>query len=590
MAERIRRPLVLLALGAMATSGGFALTGSPRVARASSPTPQLPDLVADPPDTISLEVSEETPTHLHTAAKLLLRFDGYVHNVGPGPLDFRGSREAPPNPSEPAVPKMNVFQRIYEYELTAGPPPPIESTPYENRQSNATLEYVSADGHKHWHLQHVAYYSLWNAEKTAEVAPAQKVGFCLEDSQHVEPEKGPATPVYSDNVAPYRHFCQQEKPEATSLFEGISPGWRDLYESSLAFQWVDISNVLPGKYWLREDIDPEHLIQQAPEPKPPAYAQEETIVPGFDAQPQVTSTPSGQPLAVTLSSRRWEGSGELEKPSVTPSYEIVTPPQHGILGAISGNTIAYVPVAGYSGPDSFTFAARDPNSHFPASPAVASVLIDVNSPAPAQPSVAISGAPTSMIAGTSVQLSATVSNDPPGVTWSATAGSITSGGRYTAPHTPPAGGLVTIVAQAAGGAHDQRAIQILPVPPSHAKPRAPTVLDQPGAMLIGRKLYMSVVAREAGRLRLTALLHGRPIASCAARVRRHQSFTCAARLPRGVSRNAPIGVLATLRVGHRIIQTKRRPAQVPTAMKAMNASHEISWSSAALAARFFCGI
>lgn len=583
MVERIRRPVVSLVV---IVGVGLGLAVALRDAHASSQTPQLPNLVADPPDNVSIEVNSEEPA----GAKLLLRFNGYVHNKGPGALDFRGSRAAPPNLSEPASPPMEVFQRIYEYPSTEGPPPTEESTPHKNEPSNGVMEYVTADGHEHWHLQRVAYYSLWNAATTAEVAPAQKVGFCLEDSEHVEENRGPSKEVYSDTVPPYRDFCQKKKPEATSLFEGISEGWRDLYTSNLAFQWVDVSNVLPGEYRLRAEVDPEHFIQEAPGPKPPAYAQEPTIVPGFDAQPLVTSTAAGQPLTVTLSSQRWEGPQEFEQPSDTPSYEIVAPPSHGALSTISGNQVTYIPTGGYSGPDNFTFAARDPNSPFPLSPAVASVSIEVNSITagnPPQPSVAISGAPTSMIAGTSVQLSATVSNDPPSVTWSATAGSITSQGRYTAPSKPPTGSNVTIAAQAAGGAHDQRTIKILPIPPPHAKPQTPTLLDRPGAMLIGRKLYMTVVAREAGRLRLTALLHGRHIASCSAHVRRHQSFTCSATLPRGVSSRAPISVRATLHAGHRLIQTTRRAARVPTAMKA---SQGISWSTAKLAARFFCGM
>src|SRR5262249_45115216 len=51
----------------------------------------------------------------------------------------------------------------------------------------------------------------------------------------------------------------------------------------------------------------------------------------------------------------------------------------------------------------------------------------------ARPSVTIEGAPASMTAGTSVQLSARVTNDEPAVTWKASAGSITTAGLYTAP-------------------------------------------------------------------------------------------------------------------------------------------------------------
>src|ERR1700691_2041313 len=109
MTEEVGRPVVLamIAIGVC-----LALATTLRDARASSPTPLLPDVVADAPNNISLGISEETPTGEPAPAELLLRFNGYVHNIGPGALDFRGSRGTP-NPSDPASPPMNVFQRVY---------------------------------------------------------------------------------------------------------------------------------------------------------------------------------------------------------------------------------------------------------------------------------------------------------------------------------------------------------------------------------------------------------------------------------------------------------------------------------------------
>ncbi|MFZ2114033.1 MAG: lysyl oxidase family protein [Solirubrobacteraceae bacterium] len=626
MLERARRPIAWLIILACA---GLALTVSLHEARASSQTPQLPDLVADPPNNISLDESEETPTGGHMEAELLLRFNGYVHNKGPGALDFRGMREAPPNPSEPALPLMGVFQRIYEYPSTEGPPPTEESTPHKDEPSRGVMEYVTADGHEHWHLQHVAYYSLWNAGKTAEVAPSQKVGFCLEDSEHVEPEKGPSEPVYKDGGNHPREFCRYRQPATTEVFEGISEGWRDLYTSDLAFQWVNVSNVLPGEYWLRAEVDPEHFIQEAPGPKPPAYAEHPTIVAGFDAQAQSRSVAVEHPLTVTLTSRKWEGNEPDEQPSAVPSYAIVTPPAHGTLSVVTANHVEYTPTSGYEGTDSFTFSASDPYSPFPKDPAIATVSIDVSND-PASPSVAIEGAPASVIAGTSVQLSALVSDDTPEVTWSASAGSVAPTGPstslYTAPSVPPVGKLVTIAAESPGGGHDQRTIEILPITPPQPNPEVPVQppsttstiapptplplpstpstegtpstgkshisavpgpLSSPGAMLIGRKLYMTATAREAGRLRLTALLRGRRIGSCMARVRSHQSFTCTTTLPKGVSVHASISVWATLRVGSHLLQTVRRAARVPTAMSAMDAS---AWLDVKQAWRYICGV
>jgi hypothetical protein len=596
MAERIRRPVVVI----VAVAGiGLALAFALHEARASSPTPQLPDLVVDEPDFVSLSVSETTPTGQPDEARLLLRFNGYLHNKGPGALDFRGSREAPPDLGEPAVPKMNVFQRIYEYPT--GPPPGGE-VPYKEEPASAQMEYVNADGHHHWHLQHIAFYSLWNADRTAEVAPAQKVGFCLEDSEHREAGIGPAEPVYSDTVPPFRHFCQEGKPEATSLYEGISEGWRDVYERQLAFQWVDVSDVIPGEYFLRAEADPEHLVKQAPGPKPPVFAQDPTIVPGYDALAQSQSVAEDQPLTLTLSAQKWSGATEDEVPSPNVEYEIVSPPQHGsFTGPVQGSHVTYIPAAGYRGTDSFTFAATDHDSAFPKNAAIATVTIAVGEPAP---TVAIGGAPASMLAGTSVQLSASVANDSPSVAWSASSGSITPTGLYSAPTVPPAGGVVMIAAQTTRGARDERQVAVLPVPLAQPAPEVPTLpsivpthgsqtprpLSIPAAMLIGRKLYLTVKPSRAGLLRIGAFVHRRAIGSCARRVKGSLSFTCAFKLPKWVSARAAVSVSATLRVGNLTFHTSRHATRVPTAMKAMYAGRKISLPGFARVAVFFCGL
>ncbi len=105
------------------------LAASAHVAAASGAT-LLPNLVADPPDTQSIATDTSTGT-----PRLLLRFNGYIHNKGPGAVDFRGSREAPKvsekvteevekarEKEEPlsqkveeelAVPPMKTFQRLF---------------------------------------------------------------------------------------------------------------------------------------------------------------------------------------------------------------------------------------------------------------------------------------------------------------------------------------------------------------------------------------------------------------------------------------------------------------------------------------------
>jgi hypothetical protein len=546
---------------------------------AGPPETLLPNLVADPPDHVELETSEtEGGLRERGEAQLLLRFNGYVHNTGPGALDFRGERESASVP-------MKAFQRLYFPDKT-----------WKQEPSPAELVYVTADGHEHWHLQHTASYSLWNEAKTARVAPAQKVGFCLEDSEHVEPEVGPAKAVYSEGAG--RKFCDQHEPEATRLFEGVSAGWRDLYESNLAFQWVDVSNVLPGKYWLREDIDPDGVVKEAGGPKEPAYSTAPVTIPGFDALPQSAETTEGQPKTLTLSATAWEEAG------VTLSYTIVSPPEHGTLLPAGGASFTYTPTVSYSGADHFTFSAGDPNSPFPRHPAIATVSLNVigsQHQPPPHPSVQIAGAPASMIAGTSVQLTAATSNDGSGVNWYASAGSISSGGLYTAPAQPPAGGAVTIVASLADGAAvDTRTIAIVPVSASKPAPAAaqssvqaskgsgpgshgrPLPVAVPRATRVGDELVMTTYASQAGRVRLSAFVGTHRLISCLSRTPAYRTFTCRLKLARWVTARTKIAVIASLRAGGHVYSEERPPAAVAT-MRMRPTIH------AKAASAFFCG-
>jgi hypothetical protein len=747
--------------------------------------PQLPNLVADPPSGMILETST-TEDGLTKAgeAKLLLRFTGYVHNKGPGAVDFRGRREAPkvsqttteeverarekeeglPQKTEQelATPPMQVLQRLFT--TPAGSEEKNIERAHVDQASPGEMIYVSADGHHHWHLQRVAKYSLWNAAKTAEVAPAQKVGFCLEDSEHVESTVGPGSAVYADNVSPFRDFCQRYRPNATSLFEGISPGWRDVYERELAFQWVDASDVLPGEYRLREDVNPLGFIKETGGANTPAYATKATIIPGFDALAQATSAQAGEAATVTLTSKAWNDSA-------TPKYTLVSQPQHGTLEATSTSSqLIYRPAAGFTGQDSFTFEASDPNSPFPHHPAIATVSIEIvpagskvllagdatatygvadqtqggreesfqftakssgtvqelqfrtngtantgvtgldlgifadnagkpgevlgraalvsgqpgtnswikasglsvpvvsatkywlillplgessklfhynvaaalnagtgnlesiaggltaltaepswetynqgpvgfqalgiasgaagaasptrlessASPVtestassggrPPRASVMIEGAPASITAGTSVQLSALVANRDSGVAWRASAGSFSSTGLYVAPSRAPRGGSVLLVASGAG-ARDERRVAITPVPRAPAAPAAPfsvpvggsspPAVSTPTAAVVAGKLVMTTAAGEAGWVRLSAYLGRTRLGSCATQTTA-QHVTCQLKLPR-VPPGAAVRLSASLRVGRHVITSAQPAIELGQLTMAMNA-------------------
>ena len=74
-----RRSLVLAPIAAAAATAAI-----PILASGAPSGAQLPDLRADPPTNPTIQRYGSGPT------RLLVRFDGYVTNVGDGPLDIEG--------------------------------------------------------------------------------------------------------------------------------------------------------------------------------------------------------------------------------------------------------------------------------------------------------------------------------------------------------------------------------------------------------------------------------------------------------------------------------------------------------------------
>ncbi len=290
-----------------------------------------------------------------------------------------------------------VTQRIYD----------TGSGHQDDSSRNPTMLYESADGHNHWHLRSAMRYGLYDLSKTALVAPASKIGFCLADSESVVvPSQAPkAYPLPGDP------FCQQNNTAAPSVTMGVSAGWRDRYPSFLTFQWVDVSNVQPGRYWLGAEADPDNVMIEANEANNgTAFAANETVVPGWVAQPLTIAATGGGAIQVPLGATAYGSPGAVV-------YRIESAPVSGSLSAPVGTVLApgtallYTPGPSSSGSDSFSYSAHDADSPFPFQPARASVTVSGSG---ATPGVTVSGAPASLLVTSSAQLSATVGRRPVG--------------------------------------------------------------------------------------------------------------------------------------------------------------------------------
>ncbi len=626
------RLLSFCAALAALTAAALVAGGAWHSARAAE-TPLLPRLEAETPDGAYFETNS-----FEHRNRLLLKFNGYIHNGGRGAIDIRGERAAPnvqpatekqveqdrseeretlseSELAELGTPTMKVIQREF---TTTAEETNIERQHVNVEQPKSELVYSASDGHDHWHLQHVAKYQLVTKEGETAVSPGQKVGFCLDDSKHSDTSKGPSSPVYEDHVAPFRDFCQRYKPDATSLFEGISVGWSDLYGSFLAWQWVDASNVVPGEYLIYEEVDPEHLVDEEPGGRKTATSLP-VVVPGYDAEPVEAATEHGEATTIELKSREWIAPHkETEKPerehreATEPerpgpvAYAVAHAPEHGQV-TIGGGKATYTPEPGYSGVDHFTYVAKDSQSEYPWNPREATATVVVGQ-APAQPEVTITQAPSGMTTGTTAALTATEANDASGIKWSTTGGAIAEEGNGEhATLTAPAGaGKITVTAELRDHeARTTREITVSPPPPSEPAPSVPGEstgtgavgsrgvagtttsrgLSHPRAMLFGHRLVITTTPYGAGRIKVTALLGKHVLGFCEALTPARRQFTCRIKLAPKLSLRSHIAIVATLKHGPHELFTSRLAAHAIPQMKMVPIG---SRARAASAGSFWC--
>ncbi|HWT95791.1 MAG TPA: lysyl oxidase family protein [Solirubrobacteraceae bacterium] len=555
---------------------------------------KLPDLIADPPTRpliVPADAAQDEPE-----GRLLLRFDGHVHNRGPGPLEMEGRNPSPFGPNLAPPTMGTVVQNVDRGDGTMVP-----------RPSTAAMVYETNDDHKHWHFKEAARYSLWSSDGAAEVAPAQKAGFCLTDSEPVEaPDpSGIGLGHYEDPT-----FCQwgnpqlktprPGKPQVDSVVTGISGGWRDTYSYDLFFQWIDISNVAPGAYQLRNEADPFNIVVEADEVNPPGVAP--LVIPGYRATPGALTIERSGASPVTLSAQGFASGRPLGAAQLT----LVDLPEHGKLTTAAGTALAagdtvaptdaltYTPTGDTAQADRLSFSAREAGTPFPLTPPVAQVTLTPRAadpgPDPAPDTVAIGGVQGDVIAGTSIQLTAVVTGKTARVedlVWQvlpdATHGTVSAGGRYVAPAQVPADGLATVRASLPSGASAEVRLRVVAPPPNDPAPMprtpetenrtdGPAILPGPSveqskgperpATQPPRKatptlslstlrrtgfISVSVVPRYTGRLKVAVRFPSGRRPTCSALVRAGQPYVCRLAVARRDEGSKGLRVVATLK-------------------------------------------
>ena len=160
---------------------------------------------------------------------------------------------------------------------------------------------------------------------------------------------------------------------------GISAGWRDVYEYTLPFQYIDVSDLQPGHYWMQLRGGPGQPAPRVERDQrrrvPPrkvhgrARVHRQATVNPFQVSgvKESTSNDHAVPGLVLQHGRRPIGAVQ---------YKITEQPEHGTVKPVTGTAglqrlvlrpgSIYTKTGSYNGADDFKYAARQGTQPVPA--------------------------------------------------------------------------------------------------------------------------------------------------------------------------------------------------------------------------------
>ncbi|XP_051579695.1 lysyl oxidase homolog 1-like isoform X1 [Myxocyprinus asiaticus] len=98
--------------------------------------------------------------------------------------------------------------------------------------------------HQHYHsMDEFSHYDLLEVSTGRKVAEGHKASFCLEDT-----------------TCDFGHL---KRYACTSHTQGLSPGCYDTYNADIDCQWIDITDVQPGNYILKLQVNPKYLVLES---------------------------------------------------------------------------------------------------------------------------------------------------------------------------------------------------------------------------------------------------------------------------------------------------------------------------------------
>ena len=187
----------------------------------------LPDMIVDPGFLQNHEIRADIKP-----GKVHLAFSNATANIGDGPMHIYGVKPKDKHADDELT--QAVKQRVFRSDGS-----------HFNRKAG---QFVYHPSHNHTHFEGWALYRLREIlpdDGVGEiVGTSKKTSFCLLDSFHYDAElpNSPANPVYA--------VCDNQA-------QGISVGYEDVYDKSIPGQWIEVTNLPQGEYWLESVVDPD---------------------------------------------------------------------------------------------------------------------------------------------------------------------------------------------------------------------------------------------------------------------------------------------------------------------------------------------
>ncbi len=168
--------------------------------------------------------------------RTLLRFQSSLPNIGPGEFIIRSTGV-----------DRNVDQEFVEQEI---------------RQTDGPSQFREVSGFFYnTATLHMDAFN-WVAYRIREILPGDGVGEILRTGQKPS-VRLVSSRTYDSSLPNYVPSSQRINFNPNTKRMGISVGWTDIYTASLELQWIDVTGLKQGTYWLEVEVDFGGFIEEA---------------------------------------------------------------------------------------------------------------------------------------------------------------------------------------------------------------------------------------------------------------------------------------------------------------------------------------